>query len=331
MIDIIGFAICGIIIFFAGQKLSHYGDLISSLSGLGRAWIGLILMASITSLPELMVGISSSAIIESADLAVGDILGSCALNLGILAMMDAFVPNRKPIFGTASQNHVIAAAMGIVLIVMAGAGIFLPEDYMIVGGLGLISFSFIVIYFGSIFLIYRFDLKQKVAEAVKHEAKEGMSLSKVVLHFSGYAIVIVGAALMLPHFTDNIATMAGLDKSFAGTLLLAVATSLPEIAVSIAAVRLGAVDMAVGNLLGSNLFNILILAIDDIFYTKGNLLKDASDMNLISCLATVLMAAIAIIGLSYRLEAKRFWLAWDALLIFSIYIANMVILYNLTS
>lgn len=111
MESIFGFLVCASLIFFAGKKLSYYGDLLSEMTGLGKAWIGLILMASVTSLPELMVGISSSAIVEDANLAAGDVLGSCLFNLGILAMMDAFLPKNKPLLANASQSHILAAAL----------------------------------------------------------------------------------------------------------------------------------------------------------------------------------------------------------------------------
>src|SRR5688572_15143343 len=107
---IAGFLFCAIVIFFAGRKLSYYGDILSDITGMGKAWVGLILMASVTSLPELVVGISSSAIIQSADLAVGDVLGSCAFNLGILALLDALVPRHRHLFSMASPNHILAAA-----------------------------------------------------------------------------------------------------------------------------------------------------------------------------------------------------------------------------
>jgi cation:H+ antiporter len=93
---------------------------------------------------------------------------------------------------------------------------------------------------------------------------------------------------------------------------------------------MGSLDLAVGNLLGSNLFNILILAIDDIFYTKGFILKDASPNNIISVFSAILMTAVAIIGLSFRTKGKRFLLAWDAALIFFIYIVNLILLYQLS-
>ncbi len=332
MVYLTGFILCAFVIFFAGRKLIFYADMIAAITGIGNAWIGLVLMAFITSLPELMVGISSSAIIQSADLAVGDVLGSCAFNLGILALMDAFVPKHKPLLGLASQNHIIAAAMGISLIALAGTGLFLPEEFVIIGGIGITSIFFIIIYFFSVWLLYRFDTTHKQATAEgEHNGQQILSLPKTIGYFSVYALIIISAALLLPYFIDNIAAIAGLNKTFAGTLLLAGSTSLPEIAVSIAAVRRGSIDMAVGNLLGSNMFNIFILAIDDIFYTKGHLLKDASDLHLVSCMATIIMAAVAIIGLSYRLQAKKYWLAWDALLIFGVYILNILLLYHITT
>ncbi|MCS7074673.1 MAG: sodium:calcium antiporter, partial [Bacteroidia bacterium] len=128
---IAGFLICAGIIFGAGKRLSHYGDLLAELSGLGRAWIGLVLMAAVTSLPELMVGISSAAVIQSADLAAGDILGSCAFNLGILSLMDLFTPKNKPLFSQISRSHTLAAAFGIILISLVGLNLFLSQDFQL--------------------------------------------------------------------------------------------------------------------------------------------------------------------------------------------------------
>jgi cation:H+ antiporter len=332
MISISGFIICAIIIFFAGKKLSFYGDIIAELTGWGKAWVGLILMASVTSLPELIVGVSSSAIIQSADLAVGDILGSCSFNLGILALMDAFVPKHKPIFGMASQSHVMAASMGIILIAMAGIGLFLPNDIVITPGLGLISISFIAIYFVSIRLLYKFELNRKPELVSTHEKETGkeITLKKAIMLYSVFAGITIIAALFLPHFAEQIAEQTGLGKTFVGTLFLAASTSLPEIAVSFSAVRMGSIDISVGNLLGSNIFNIFILALDDVWYTKGHLLKDASEAHLSSVLFNILMLAIAIIGLTYHSQSKRYLMAWDAVLIFAAYILNMIILYRLT-
>jgi cation:H+ antiporter len=159
MADVMSFIACAVVIYFAGGKLSVYSAAISSSTRLSNVWIGVVLLASVTSLPELMVGIGSSAIVASADLAVGDVLGSCAFNLGILAMMDVLMPARKSLFGIASVSHVMAAALGILLVVLVGAGLYLPDELMVTSWLGVLSAAFMVLYFVSMRLIYFFVRK----------------------------------------------------------------------------------------------------------------------------------------------------------------------------
>lgn len=172
-----GFMVAAALIFYAGRRLSYYGDLISKKTGMGRLWIGFILMASVTSLPELMVGISSSAIVQSADLAVGDILGSCAFNLGILALMDAFVPKNKHLFSVASPNHVLAAALGIILIAMVCFGLFLPNEIVITSWIGLTSLIFIAIYFVSIRLIYLYEKKHAATVSAGEVSEDRITMN----------------------------------------------------------------------------------------------------------------------------------------------------------
>jgi cation:H+ antiporter len=154
-------------------------------------------------------------------------------------------------------------------------------------------------------------------------------LKKVVFWYALNALVVIGAALLLPYFAENLSNQTGQNKSFTGTVLLAASTLLTEVAVSVAAISMGAIDMAVGNLLGSNLFNIFILAIGNIFYRKRHILVDASESHIVSVFSIIKMTAIAIIGLTYRSKKKALFLAWDTLLIVIMFIFNMVILYNL--
>lgn len=327
MLMVSGFILCAIVIFLAGKRLTFYGDVLAEKTGLSKGWIGLILMASVTSLPELMVGISSSAIVQSPDLAAGDVFGSCAFNLGILAMLDAFIPGKKSLSGVASPTHMLNAALGIVLIALAGLALFLPDDIYLAPWIGLSSIVFILVYFASVRIIYKNE-QHHLSDSVQsmHFVNSALTLRAVVARYLFLALVIIAAALALPYFAEHIAEMSGLKASFVGTFFLALSTSLPEVAVSIAAVRSGSIDMAVGNLLGSNIFNVFILAVDDLFYTKGLLLKDASDIHLVSAFSVILMTAVVIIGLSYKARGKRFLLAWDAFLIFIIYMLNLLLL-----
>ncbi len=330
IVNILGFLVCATIIFFAGKRLSYYGDLLADLTGMGKAWIGLILMAAVTSLPELMVGFSSSAIIQSADLAVGDIIGSCAFNLGILSFMDVFTPKTQPLLSKVSQSHILAAALGIILVVLAGLGLFLDEDIVLTSSIGLTSISFAVIYFWAVKTLYSYQKSTLTHQPAMQETSSKYTLPQVIIRYVLFALVIILTALALPYFAEHISKETGLDKSFVGTLFLAVSTSLPEIAVSLAAVRMGADDLAIGNLLGSNIFNIFILFFDDVFYTKGHLLKDASDVNLVSVFFVILMATVAIIGFIFPAREKKIVMAWDTLAIFLLYIMNMIVLYKLT-
>lgn len=327
LLNIGGFILCASIIFLAGKKLTNYGDLLAEVTGMGRAWIGLILMAAVTSLPELMVGISSTAIIESADLAVGDILGSCAFNLGLLSLMDIFTPKDHPLLSTVSRSNILAASFGIILLSMTGMGLFLEQEIVILPSIGLTSLSFVIIYLFSIRTIYRYQ-KTHPSENTFGELKTTLSKNRIVLMYVLFATIIIVTALALPHFAEEIANDTGLGKTFVGTLFLAVSTSLPEIAVSIAAIRLGLGEMAVGNLLGSNIFNIFILFIDDIFYQKGILLKEASDVHLISVFSVILMSVVVIIGFIFPFQRKRIFMGWDTMVIMIIYFLNLILLYN---
>ncbi|TNF45684.1 MAG: sodium:calcium antiporter [Bacteroidetes bacterium] len=327
--DVLGFLVCAVIIFFSGKKLSFYGDQIAEVTGMGKAWVGLILMAAVTSLPEMMVGISSSMVLESADLAVGDIIGSCAFNLGILTLMDLFTPKDKPLFQNVSQSHILAASFGIILIGMAGLGIYLNENFVLIPSIGLFALSFAVVYLISVRTIYRYQKVHPQIQPVSTTTTH-LSLKKIILMYCFFALIIIVTAFALPHFAEGIAQKTGLGQTFVGTLFLAISTSLPEIAVSLAAVRMGSTDMAVGNLLGSNLFNPFILFLDDIFYTKGYLLKDASDSHIVSIFFVILMSCVAIIGVMFPQKEKKIFMAADTLVIFIFYTINMIILYQLS-
>jgi cation:H+ antiporter len=78
--------------------------------------------------------------------------------------------------------------------------------------------------------------------------------------------------------------------------------------------------------LGSNLFNIVILFIDDLFYTNGHLLKDATDVNLLSVFFVIMMAGVAIVGFIFPSRKKTLLMAWDTFIIFMLYVINMILL-----
>jgi len=208
----------------------------------------------------------------------------------------------------------------------------IPGDDHPAGWVGLYSPVLIAMYFVSVRVIFTHEQHrrtheiQEVAEELRYAE---IPLRKATLHYIGAAFLVVGAALWLPRLGAELARQTGLGESFVGSLFIAVTTSLPEIVVSLAAVRIGAIDLGIGNVLGSNLFNLLILGLDDLFYRQGPLFAVADTSHGVAILAVVMMNALFLIGLTYRVMTKRFAVAWDTGAIAVVYITAVVLAYLL--
>jgi cation:H+ antiporter len=322
----ITFGLCAAVIIFCGIRLSRYGDLIAEKSGLGKAWLGLIMMSSVTSLPELISGISAVTFINAPNLAIGDVVGSCMFNLLIFALLDVFY-KQAPISSRVQQSQVIAAGFSVIIIGLVSAGLIFEKYIPVLGWLSLSSIGFVLVYLIAIRTMYTYETKRNKTADVEETHTDGVSLKLAIGYYVLNAFFVIVAAIFLPHAGEQIAEQTGLGQSFVGTLLIAASTSLPELVVSISAIRIGSVDMAVGNLFGSNLFNILILAIDDSFYSHGSLLAASSPGNLITLFAVLIMTGIAIVGLVFRQEKKRWAMGWDTFAIALVYLTGVSLLY----
>lgn len=322
------FIACTAAIVYSGTKLSKYGDIIAEKTGLGGTWVGVVLMASVTSLPELVTGISSVTYAGVPDIAVGNVLGACVLNMLTLALLDA-VYRPGPLSARAHHGHVLAAGFGILLLSMAVVNLFLGPKVFALGWIGPSSLLAAVIYLTAMRMIYSYE-KRRLAAYVKERAEElkyeEVPLRTAVLAYGLNAAAVIVAALFLPAIGDGLATATGLGQTFVGTVLIAISTTLPELVVSFSAVRMEAVDLAIGNLFGSNIFNLFVLALDDLFFAQGPLLAHASATHMISGLSAIAMTSVAVIGLTYRAERKRLPLAWDSFVIVLIYMINLMIL-----
>lgn len=322
-LNIGGFIACAAVIIFSGSKLSIYGDQIAELTGLGKAWVGLILMASVTSLPELITGISAVTIINAPDLAAGDIFGSCMFNLLILSMLDAKI--KRPLFSIVKSSHILVVIFGIILLTVVGVAIYLNNQIPSILWMSSFTFLIIAIYLVSVWGIFKYeqaDLINSIEIRHAYTSYDKAELKSVIGNYALHALIVIGAAVFLPYFGEHIAAYSGLGNSFFGTLFIAAATSLPELVVSIAALRMGSLDMAVGNLLGSNVFNIFILAIDDIFYRTGSLYSAISSSHLLSVFIIIIMSAVVALGLLFRPEKKHFWVfSLDTFIIILLYLS----------
>ncbi|MFA4918230.1 MAG: hypothetical protein WC581_03150 [Thermodesulfovibrionales bacterium] len=325
------FIICTLVIVYSGTKLAKYGDIIAEKTGLGRAWVGLVLMASVTSLPELITGISSVTFAGAPDIAVGDVLGSCVFNMLIISLLDA---NNKimPISTRAHQGNILSAAFGILLLAIVTISLHMGKTITPLGWIGPYSIIFTIIYLVAMRLVYFFE-KRQIAEAMKEKAIElkykDVSIKTAFINYGINAFVVIIAALFLPEIGKGIAEKTGLGQTFVGNIFIAISTSLPEVVVSLSAMRIDAVDLAIGNLFGSNIFNVFILAIDDILFFQGPILSFVNPTHIISAQSAIAMMTLAVIGLTYRAAKKPLFLAWDSIGIVLIYVMNLLLLYTL--
>ncbi|SET64759.1 cation:H+ antiporter [Nitrosomonas marina] len=326
------FFLCAVLIGIAGTKLTRYADVISDKTGLSGNWIGLIFLSTVTSLPELMTSISALTLAVVPDIAVGGIMGSCVFNLVILVILD-YLMRGQSIYHRASINHTLSAAFGIVLIAFAGLGV-LVSGFNISS---LISFSFISVYTPVIVVLYLVAMRaifihehSQFEQAVRQVASRYPHIT-MVRATTGYllsALVVVVVGFYLPFVSTELAEDMGWNQTFVGTLFVAVTTSLPELAVTLAALRINALDMALANVLGSNLFNIAILAFNDLIYLRGSLFADISPYHAVSAFTAAVMTGLVIIGLVYRPRSQLFMnIGWVSLSLLTLYFANAYILY----
>lgn len=324
------FLLCVAIIGIAGAKLTHYGDAIADKTGIGGSWIGVLLLATVTSLPELATGISSVTLANVPNVAAGDVFGSCAYNLLILVFLD-YLDRDTPFFRYAGRGHILSAGFGIVLLGFVCWNLVLAQLGLqwSFWSIGLYSPIILLIYVLSMRIIFVYE-KVQTAEYANKEADKypDLSLKELVIRYGIAAAFVVAAGIWLPYIAADIAALMGWSHSFVGTMFAALVTSLPELVVTYTAVRIGAVDMAIGDLFGSNLFNILILAIDDLFYRSGDLFSSISSIHLISAISAITMTGVAIVGLYFRSSRQIFnRLGWTSIFLLIIYLANASILY----
>ena len=322
----IAFIAVAVVIVIAGSNLSRLGNQIAEATGLGRSWIGIILLATATSLPELFTGVSSS-LQDLPDIAAGNVLGACLVNLlvlGIILMLDRGRSGLSP----AHSSQLVAGSLGSLALALAGLGLLAAAVWPVLGWIGLPSLMVMAIYIIAMRLLYKLEQQEaKLAESEFGPAESDVQDPHPLYRAFGLnALAVIVAASFLPTIAEQIAANTGLAQALVGNIFVALVTTLPEMVVSIAALRLGAIDMAIGNLLGSNLFNLMVLGIDDLIYSSGFILQAANPVLAITVIGTIAMGAALTLGIVWRSAGYRLRFPWDALAMIGLYAGTIALL-----
>lgn len=326
------FILMAIFIIISGTYLSRFGDIIADKSGLGQAFIGGILIAMATSLPELVTSVSS-AIVGAPDIAVGNAFGSNTFNLVILAFAD-LLQGKGPLLLRVNYSHILSGLVGILLSALVVFSLILSHFMnfnLSIFGVGVDSIILLLTYIVSIRMIYRYDKKNPLdpEEEKKEDLNPDYTLNKALLGFAACAVVIVFSGYHLTIAADQISAMTGIDQSFIGSILVAAATSLPELVATISAIKINAYNMAVGNVFGSNIFNMTVIFFADVFYRQGVLLEDAKIVHILTATVGIVMATIMLIGLFYRSRRSFMLMGWDAIAAAVVYFVGVYLLFQL--
>jgi cation:H+ antiporter len=330
------FVITAAVIVVAGTVLTRCADAIAERTGLGRLIAGSIFLAFATSLPELLVDLNAVRI-GLPDLAVGDLMGSSLFNLLILGAMDLVHRTRGRLLSHASAAHALSGTMSIAQTALAAIALLLAArlaPYALAGmNVGVLAIA--AAYVLGVRIVY-YD-QRRAAAILGVESPGGTAppesahaatptLTRALAGYVAAAAAIIVAAPFLARAAGRLAELTGLGQTFIGTTLVALSTSLPELVATWTAVRMGAFDLALGNIFGSNAFNMVLLAPLDLAY-PGSLLAAASPAHAVTALATILITAVVIIGQLYQVERRIRFLEPDAVLVILLVLGALALIY----
>jgi cation:H+ antiporter len=320
----IEFLISAALITLAAMQLAKYGDVIAIRTRMGGMFIGIVLLAGATSLPELLTTISS--ILQGVpNLAAGNLLGSNMFNMFLLAVL-VMVHYKHRLLRKAALRHALSGSLATFMIGMVVFFILADVDVK-VGWVGGDSLLIILMYLVAVNLL-RGQSRELRGTAQAEIPADTPSLQRGVIGFLLAAAVLTVVTPWMVNASNRIAEITGLGTTFIGTTLVALVTSLPELVTTLSAAKLGADDMAIGNLFGSNMFNMFALGLTDLFFLQGRFLGVIDPAFLLVGMLGLLMTCMGLIGNLARLERRLFILEMDALALIVVYFGGLWLLYS---
>ncbi len=323
------FVLSAALIVISAMQLAKYGDVIAARTKLGGMFIGVLLLAGATSLPELLTSINSIRM-GSPELSAGNFFGSSAFNMFILAILDLLGRNQR-ILRTSQGKHLVSGGFAVFISTLVlfclVANPTMTEMNVRIGWVGIDSILIMAFYILAIYKIQQSEQDNVSTEMTDEELAEIPSLKVGLIGFAAAAVVLGIVTPFMVRAADTISEVTGLGTSFVGSSLVALVTSLPEMVTSISAISIGAADMALGNLFGSNMFNMFGIGIADVFYTKGRFLSTVDTSFIVVGMLGVLMTAFGLLGNIVRFRRIGKIMDTDSIIMTIMYFAGMYLLF----
>jgi cation:H+ antiporter len=322
-------------VWIAGTKLAGYADRFATATGLSGAVVGLVLLGGITSLPEVATSISG-VLTSGPSLAVNNLLGGVAFQLVILAVVDAML-GRKALTAQPPRPDVIAyAAMNVVLLAVAAMAVVSGDRELFGTGIGVGSVLLVVAYAACVWTARSLSRDagwRPIRKAATKAGGEGEAADGSIVRLS-LLLAAAGGFILAAGYTatvsgEALARQTGLGTSFFGAVFLAGATSLPELSSAWAALKLNRAQMAMGDILGGNMFDVLLIALVDALYREGPAMGAVGPFSAAAAMLGALMSGVYIMGLVERRDRTVLRVGWDSGVVLLLYAGGLVVLFSL--
>lgn len=321
------FAAAAIVVWFAGARLTRYADEIADRTGIGQAAIGVVLLGAITSLPE----ISTSAVATlsgNSNMAVNNLIGSASFQLVVLAICDVVVGRDALTSLVPGPRVILNAAVGIVLLVLVTIGVMVGDWQLPGVSVGVFPLLILGTY---LLCVWQFSSGGAAAGWKPVHAPEGdrpemqrpqMSNAKLAVWTTATAGVILVAGTVLTLSAEGIAGATGVSTGIMGLTLLAAATSLPEFSTALTAARMRRAELAIGDILGGNMFNTVLILQVDALDGGGLALRQVEPSSITAALLAVLLTTLYLIGLVERRDRAVLRMGLDSIAVLVVYVAG---------
>lgn len=327
---LVAFAAAAALVWWAGVRLPGFAAAIGRRTGIGQAFAGMLLLGGITTLPELSTATTAAAI-GAGELAINNVLGSAAFNVLLLAIADG-VRGRSALTSViGSPATLLQAVLGMVLLALVSAAVVTGDSPLF--GVGIWSALILLSAVAAMWIASRYETRPAWVVVNpppippdEQEEESSLSLSALLLRIAGLAALILAGGVTLAQTGDAIAAQTGLDASLVGLVLVAFATSLPELSTITGAMRRGRYEMAVGDIFGANLFNVAMIFIIDAAYAGPPILSLAGSFEAVAALLALTMSGVFLIGLLERHDRTLFRFGYDSLANLGIYAAALACL-----
>ena len=298
--DGIFFLILAFFTIYTSIKLSYYGDKLSKQSKLGTAFIGGLLIASITSLPEFVTSLSA-VIFDNPTLSFGDIVGSNMFNIFVLAVYNIYF-FKSDFFKNTTKKHLIECLI-----------LFIDYIFIIIG-----TFNVVIDYISVVLIIMYISYMIFVFKSEKEKTQKESKEKYIIIKFMLTALVMIILSIFLTYQADKISKIyPNFSSSSIGAILLGITTSLPEVVTTFALIKFNNFDMSIYNMLGSNIFNFLVLSFSDIFIKNDHIYNYSDRYSLFYLIGGLLITMLLSLTISSNKSKKIYYLFISLLIILS--------------